>query len=334
MSKKFIQNLTNGRVLITDNKGGVIINLQPYQCSPTSFDEEELYSYMGVNKALVAKWISLEDVRTQVKLPEHKNYGQKYKIGTQCYLNDASKLELVIDSYNPNNGIYCAKIVKTGGMLKIQENAISLTEPMDQNKKINIDIDEYGNLKESDEQPIPQQPSQAQSEIEIVRTDVSSEDKGARSADDIIKSQEAKSREIANQQVEIVYKTPKVEKPVEDESTFIVKADKDVFAKEISASELTNNVQKVVVEEVKKVVENTKPTKDEGRSASLDEAAFVELDSEMQQYISNFMSKDARVKKMTISRCKDVKKLEAIAKCADEISKKGALAKLEKLNGK
>ena len=334
MSKKFIQNLINGRILITDNSGSKIIMLQPYECSLISFDEEYLYSCNVISKMINNKWISLEDVRTQIKLPEHKNYGQKYKIGTKCYLNDASKLELVIDSYNPNNGIYCAKIVKTGGMLKIQENAISLTEPMDQNKKINIDIDEYGNLKESDEQPIPQQPTQAQSEIEIVRTDVSNEDKGARSADDIIKSQEAKSREIANQQVEIIYKEPTKVQPVEDESTFIVKADKDVFAKEISASELTNNVQKVVVEEVKKVVETTKPIKDEGRSASMDEAAFVELDSEMQQYISNFMSKDARVKKMTISRCKDIKKLEAIAKCADEISKKGALAKLEKLNGK
>ena len=60
---------------------------------------------------------------------------------------------------------------------------------------------------------------------------------------------------------------------------------------------------------------------------------FVELDSEMQEYIKNFMSKDARVKKMTISRCKDIAKLTAIAKCADEVSKKGALAKLEKLNG-
>lgn len=333
MSKKYIQNLTNGRVLITDDKGNMIVTLQPYQCSVTSFDEETLYSYSVITKMLSNKWISLQDEKTQIKLPEHKNYGQKYKIGTKCFLNDASKLELVIESYNPNNGIYSAEIVKTGGLLKIQEAAISLTEPVEQNKKINIDIDEYGNLKEeSTEQPIPQQPSDEQSEIEIVRTDVSKEDKGAKSADDIIKSQEAKSREIANQEVEIVYKTPKVEKPVEEESTFIVKADKDVFAKEISASQLTENTQKVVVEELKKVT-NIKP-QEEGRSASMDESAFVELDPEMQQYISNFMSKDARVRKMTISRCKDVKKLTAIAKCADEVSKKGALAKLEKLNGK
>ena len=333
MSKKYIQNLTNGRVIVSDNKGGVIVTLQPYQCSLTSFDEETLYSSITVNKMITSKWISLQDVKTEIKLPEHHNYGQKYKIGTKCYLNDASKLELVIDAYNPNNGIYSAKIIKTGGLLKIQESAISLTEPVEQNKKINIDIDEMGNLKEVDEQPIPQQPTQAQSEIEIVRTEISNEDKSAKSADDIIKSQEAKSREIANQEVEVVYKTPKVEKPVEDESTFIVKADKDVFAKEISASELTNNTQQVVVQELKKVAETVAP-KQEGRSASVDESAFVELEPEMQEYIKNFMSKDSRVKKMTISRCKDIKKLTAIAKCADEVSKKGALAKLEKLNGK
>jgi len=333
MSKKFIQNLTNGRVIITDNKGSVITTLQPYQCSLSSFDEETLYSYIGVSKALAAKWISLQDARTEIKLPEHKNYGQKYKIGTKCFLNDASKLELVIDAYNPNNGIYSAKIVKTGGLIKIQESAISLTEPVEQNKKINVDIDELGNLKEVDEQPIPQQPTQAQSEIEIVRTEVSNNDKGAISADDIIKSQEARSREIANQQVEVVYKSPKVEKPVEDESTFIVKADKDVFAKEISASELTNNTQKVVVQELKKVAESVTP-KEDGRSASIDESAFVELEPELQEYIKGFMLKDNRVKKMTIARCKDIAKLTAIAKCADEVSKKSALAKLEKLNGK
>ena len=332
MSKKYIQNLTNGRVMVTDNKGGVIVTLQPYQCSLTSFDEDVLYTSINFNKMLANKWVSLQDVRTEIKLPEHHNYGQKYKIGTKCFLNDASKLELLIEAYNPNNGIYSAKIVKTGGLLKIQESAISLTEPVEQNKKINIDIDEVGNLKEVDEQPIPQQPTQAQSEIEIVRTELANQDKGARSADDIIKSQEAVSRQIANQEVEVVYKTPKVEKPVEDESTFIVKADKDVFAKEISASELTENTHKVVAQEIKKVAETVTP-KQEGRSASVDESAFVELDPEMQQYISNFMSKDARVKKMTISRCKDIAKLTAIAKCADEVSKKGALAKLEKLNG-
>lgn len=333
MSKKFIQNLTNGRVMVSDNKGGVIVTLQPYECSITSFDEETLYASITLNKMLNAKWISLQDVRTEIKLPEHKNYGQKYKIGTKCFLNDASKLELVIDAYNPNNGIYSAKIVKTGGLIKIQESAISLTEPVEQNKKINVDIDELGNLKEVDEQPIPQQPTQAQSEIEIVRTEVSNNDKGAISADDIIKSQEARSREIANQQVEVVYKAPKVEKPVEDESTFIVKADKDVFAKEISASELTNNTQKVVVQELKKVAESVTP-KEDGRSASIDESAFVELEPELQEYIKGFMLKDNRVKKMTIARCKDIKKLTAIAKCADEVSKKGALAKLEKLNVK
>lgn len=333
MSKKYIQNLTNGHVLITDNKGNVITNLQPYECSVTSFDEETLYNSITLNKMLLNKWVSLQEVKTRIELPEHKNYGQKYKIGTKCFLNDASKLELVIDAYNPNSGIYSAKVVKTGGLLKIQESAISLTEPQDQNKKINVDINEYGELQEVDDEPLPQQPTNDQAGVEIVRTDIPNEDKFAKNADEVVKSQEAVSRQIANQQVEVVYKSPKVEKPVEDESTFIVKADKDVFAKEIKASEFIENTAKVINEEIKNIAP-VKETKNEGRSATIDEAAFVELSEDMQQYIANFMSKDARVKKMTISRCKDIAKLTAIAKCADEVSKKGALAKLEKLNDK
>ena len=150
-----------------------------------------------------------------------------------------------------------------------------------------------------------------------------------------MKSQEEVSRKIANQQVEIVYKEPTKIQPEEEESTFIVKADKDVFAKEISASKLVENTQEAVANEFKNIAQNIKKeVKEEGRSASIDEAAFVELEPELQQYVTNFMSKDARVKKMTISRCKDIKKLTAIAKCADDVSKKGALAKLEKLNVK
>lgn len=335
MSKKYIQNLTNGRVLITDNKGNMLVALEPYQCSLTSFDEETLYICNNVSKMITAKWISLQDERTMIKLPEHKNYGQKYKIGTKCYLNDASKLELIIDSFNPNSGIYSAKVVKTGGLIKIQEKAISLTEPVEQNKKINVDIDEMGNLKEADEEPLPQAPTNDQEGVEIIRTDVSNEEKFAKNADDVLKSQEQTSREIANQQVEVVYTNPRAEKPVEDESTFIVKADKDVFAKEIKASELVENTQKIVSAELKKVADSVKKeSNDEGRAATVDEAAFVELSEDMQEYVKNFMSKDSRVKKMTISRCKDIQKLTAIAKCADEVSRKGALAKLEKLNAK
>ena len=335
MSKKYIQNLTNGKILITDDKGNRVVQLGAYQCSSIAFDEEVLYSYNIITKMLNHKWISLQDVKTRIELPKNKDYGQKYKIGTKCYLNDASKLELIIEAFNPNTGIYSAKIVKTNGLLKIQESAISLTEPLDQNKKINIDVDEYGDLKEVDDEPLPQAPTTDLTGVEIVRTDVSEEDKFAKNADDVVKSQESVSRQIANQQVEVIYKTPKIEKPVEDESTFIIKADKDVFAKEIKASELVKNTQEVIANELKNVSASVKKeVKDEGRAATIDESAFVELSEDMQQYVSNFMTKDARVKKMTIARCKDIAKLTAIAKCADEVSKKGALAKLEKLNAK
>ena len=154
------------------------------------------------------------------------------------------------------------------------------------------------------------------------------------SAADLIKSQDKISQEISNQQAEVVYKTEQEQPKEEDEEIFLVKADKDKFAKEMSATEMMKDTQKAISNEFEKVAKVVKSTKkEESREASIDEVAFAELKPELQEFVNKFMTNDSRVKKMTITRCKDVEKLNAIVKFGDDMSKKAALAKLEKLNG-
>ena len=101
----------------------------------------------------------------------------------------------------------------------------------------------------------------------------------------------------------------------------------------MSATEMMKDTQKAISNEFEKVAKVVKSTKkEESREASIDEVAFAELKPELQEFVNKFMTNDSRVKKMTITRCKDVEKLNAIVKFGDDMSKKAALAKLEKLN--
>lgn len=335
MSKKYVQNLIKSTIILQDAKLNTIIRLEPHQCSFQKFEEEELLDSPYVSSFLSKKIISLQDERTQIVINEHKDYGQKFKIGSQCYLNDESSLELIIDSYDPNTKVYSAKVVKSGGILKLQEQAINLTKFVSSGKKIDIDIDEFGELKpgESDKSALPQEPEQ--SEVEVIRTE-EKDIKSSKNADDLIKSQEKIANDISNQKVEIIYKKPsEAKKETEDEDIYLVKADKDLFAQEITASQLAENTQEAITKEIKKVSETIKSKEDKkvvGKTATIDQTAFVELSSELQEYIKEFMTKDSRVKKIVISKCKDIDKLTAISKCADDLSMKAAKTKLEKLD--
>ena len=200
-----------------------------------------------------------------------------------------------------------------------------------EDKKINIDIDENGDLIETDIVQDRQSAPQSEQSVEIQYSQDNGMQRGV-SAADLIKSQDRISNEISKQQAEVVYKTEQEQPKEEDEEIFLVKADKDHFAKEMSKEEMIADTQKVVSNELKKVAEVVKKAKQESREASIDEVAFAELKPELQEFINKFMTNDNRVKKMTITRCKDVEKLNSIIKFGDEMSKKMAAAKLEKLN--
>lgn len=330
MSKKYIQNMTKATIVIQDTKLNTVVKLAPYTCSNRNFSEEYLEELPYVEKLLSLGKITLQDTKTHITVKKSKDYGQKYSIGTRCYLNGESNLDLEVESYNPSADLYTVKIVKTGGRLKVKENSLSMTKYV--GKKVDVDVDEFGELTETNQKDLSL--PQKQNPVDIVY----SEDNGlqqAVSAADLIKSQDKISEQIANQKVDIVYKTDEEAKQEveDDEEIFLVKSDKDVFSKEVTASELIKNTGEAVQKEVKKLAERLKPAKkEESRSAQPDEAAFVNLSEDLQQYITDFMSKDSRNKKLIISRLKDTNKLKAIITCGDDMSKQAAKSRLEKLN--
>ena len=330
MSKKYILNKTNSVLLIQKANLTTLVKLQPKQCSFQSFEETELMESPYVYKCLNSGRIELLDQRvTVVKKNTAQNYGQKYKIGTRAYLNDKNNLDIEVLSYNPGNQLYTVKLVKTGGKLTIQEAAISLKKNI--GDKINVDIDENGDLTDVENHQdlsLPQGPEQ----VQIVRTQDRAVNR-AINAKSLIDNQNNLANEIANQKVDVVYKDDKEEvRPEDEEETFIVKSKDGKFAKEITSSEMVENTQKAINETLQEVVDSTVVAKPETKDDGFNTEEYVKLTPELQQYISTFMSKDARSKKVVITRLKDVAKLNAIASCADELSSKAAKAKLEKLN--
>ena len=329
MSKKYILNKRNG-ILMLHNGKKLFLTLKAKQCSFQSFEEEELLSIPSIINAYQNGHIDLVDERVQVvKKSTAKDCGQKYKIGTRAFLNDKNNLDIEILSFNPSNNLYKVKLIRTGGVMTTQESSITLKKNKGDN--INVDIDENGELADSENSAtkdlsLPQEPDQ----VQIIHTEDKTVNR-AKNAKEIINNQDALAKEIANQKVDIVFNDDKEETSSEDEEeTFIVKAKDGKFAKEITSSEMIKNTQEVISDSLQKVIDSTKIVKADEKE-DFNQDAFNKLSEEMQDYITSFLNKDARNRKMIISRLKDVEKLSAIASCTDELSMKAARAKIEKL---
>lgn len=333
MSKKYILNKSNYKLMLHDNKSKLLATISPKQCSYQSFEEEELLSIPTLVKTLENGYIELVDEKLEIIAKTvAKDYGQKYKIGTRAYLNDKNNLDIEVVSFNPNNNIYRVKLLRTGGIITTQENAITLKK--NKGDSINVDIDENGELMDSEnastrDLSLPQEPDQ----VQIVHTEDKSVNRAV-NAKQVIDNANNIAEEIANQKVDIIYKDDKEEvRPEDEEEVFIVKSKDGKFAKEITSSEMIKNTQEAVKEAFQEVVDSTKIVNAEEKQ-EFNQDAFNKLSNEMQEYINTFMSKDARNKKMIISRLKDLEKLSAIASCTDELSVKAAKAKIEKLLAK
>lgn len=334
MSKKYILNKTSNTLSFHDSKAKLIVKLKPRQCSFQVFEEDELLSVPSIMSDYQRGRIDLVSERMQIVVKNTaKDYGQKYKIGTRAYLNDKNNLDIEVISYNPNNKIYKVKLLRTGGIITTQESSISLKK--NKGNSIDVDIDENGDLTDSKENTssrdlsLPQEPEQ----VQIVHTEDRTVNK-AKNAKEIINNQDALAEEIANQKVDIVFNEDKQEtRPEDEEETFIVKAKDGKFAKEITSSEMIKNTQEAISDSLQEVIDSTKVVKAEEKE-EFNQDAFNKLSEEMQDYITSFLNKDARNRKMIISRLKDVEKLSAIASCADELSMKAARAKIEKLLAK
>lgn len=331
MSKKYILNKTNSVLALHSSKLQLVAKLQPRQCSYQSFDESELLSSPYIAKTFENGFIDFVDERVEIVTKSvAKNYGQKYVIGTVGYLNDKNNLDIKVLSFNPNTQLYTVEIVKTGGKITVPEDSITLKKNKGDN--VNVDIDENGDLTDvsSLETPrdlsLPQEPEQ----VQVVRTQDRTVNKAV-NAKQLIDDQARIAEEIANQKVEVVYKDDADQPKEDEEETFIVKAKDGRFAKEITSSEMVKNTQKAINESLQEVIDSTKVCKPEEPKDDFNTEEFVKLSPELQTYISSFMNKDARGRKMIISRLKDVEKLKAIASCTDELSIKAAKAKLAKL---
>jgi len=334
MSKKYILNKSNSTLMLHDGKSSLFMTLKPKQCSLKSFEEEDLLSMTSIVKMYDKGFIDLVDERLQIiKKSTAKDCGQKYKIGTRAYLNDKNNLDIEIVSFNPSNNLYKVKLIRTGGIMTTQEGSITLKKNKGDN--IDVDIDENGDLTDSKENvssrdlSLPQEPEQ----VQVVHTEDRTVNK-AKNAKEIINNQDALAEEIANQKVDIVFNDDKEEtRPEDEEETFIVKAKDGKFAKEITSSEMIKNTQEAIQDSLQEVIDSTKVVKADEKE-EFNQDAFNKLSEEMQDYITSFLNKDARNRKMIISRLKDVEKLSAIASCTDELSMKAARAKIEKLLAK
>lgn len=332
MSRKYILNKLNSILLLQDSKLQTVVKLQPKQCSFQAFDEAELLSSPYIYKTYQNGFIDLVDERVEVITKSNaKNYGQKYPIGTKAYLNDKNNLDIEVLSYNPNNGIYTVKILRTGGKITAPEKSITLKKNI--GDKINVDIDENGDLTDVQDASthrdlsLPQEPEQ----VQIVHTEDQTVNRAV-NAKSLIQDQNRISEEIANAKVDVVYKNDEQERPEDEEETFIVKSKDGKFAKELTSSEMVENTQKAINESFQEVIDSTKVCAPKEEKDDFNTDAFMELSDPMKEYINTFMSKDNRSKKVIITRLKDVEKLKAIASCADELSRKAANAKLVKLN--
>ena len=241
-------------------------------------------------------------------------------------------MDIEILSFNPSNNLYKVKLIRTGGVMTTQESSITLKKNKGDN--INVDIDENGELADSENSAtkdlsLPQEPDQ----VQIIHTEDKTVNR-AKNAKEIINNQDALAEEIANQKVDIVFNEDKQEtRPEDEEETFIVKAKDGKFAKEITSSEMIKNTQEAISDSLQEVIDSTKIMRAEEKE-EFNQDAFNKLSEEMQDYITSFLNKDARNRKMIISRLKDVEKLSAIASCTDELSMKAARAKIEKLLAK
>lgn len=313
-------------MFIKNDEGKTVIKLKPYKCSSTAFDDEYLESLSGVQRLVSNGTIELVKNRAEavVNEPVAKDFGQKYKIGTRAYLGKTN-LDIIIKSYDPNNHTYRVSLLKTGAILSADEKSISLTKH--KGDIINVGIDEQGDLidvNKVNDNSLPQEPEQ----VQIVRTEDQSVN-SAKNAKDIINGVDRIAEEISSQQVQIVNKSDVEEKPTQDEETFIIKSSKDVFAKEMTSSELIENTSKAINNSLAEVIQSTEVVKPESVEEQVD---MSKCSPEELEYITDFMSKDTRVRKVTINRLKDIEKLNIIKNYADEVSKKAAAIRLKKLN--
>lgn len=320
MSNYYIYNKSNRLLYVQDSAGKIVFSLSPKKCSLKAYSEEFISDNLSIQSYLKLGYVMLTELKVSEPIERVKENmpGQKFKNGSIVYTKDRARLELTIMEFLPSSNSYKLKINKTGAIIVLAADALSSSKVVQQESS--NDEEKEDNVSYIDKEA--EISSSVNSAVSIVRTEPV-EAKAVDANDRILDS------ELDTSKVEIVdsnkFNIP--QSPVSvNEDTFIIKADNQKFAKEVSEAEIVQNTQKEITNALKQAVNTVSETK---KSVSKP----VNNNTE-NQTVQAFNTLDNRVKKMSIARMKDINKLTMLAESGDELTQKLATARLAKLNGK
>lgn len=302
----------------------IICKLEPYQCSFQAFDEDVLRSSQYVNLLIAKKVITLQDTHTFIehKKKEHNYPGQKYKLGTKGYLVGPNQIACEIIKYNPADRTYIALITKTGGKFTITADQFTLTPTKQEDLKDNgDDIDNIEALNANDNSEISQAP--AEDDFEILNTPygIDAEDENSESADSIIRQYDSGRMQTDGKDAEVIYKmNKKASQENNDEDTFIIKKDGEVFAQEVpnkkvledTAAEINDAFSKIKKERAEEELGNIKKVK----------TFRADIPEDLKNWLACFLDQETRKQKVEVvnmtSSEEDIAKLNLVAEYAEE----------------
>lgn len=305
--KKYIINKTKSILIVQDNNNKTICTLKPFTVSYEPYETSTLKHCRHIQSLLLSDYIELSDTN-EVEFNEFgKDHGQFWKIGTVAQLKGDAGIKIQILAYSPTTKKYKVRIVKSGGTLVVTEKEIvELEQALE---------DEFDNQQ-----------------VEIVDNDGAQEtDESVEelSGEEALRMLEKSAQSISQEDVEINFHEEGTTTPEEDEfeEQLIVKKEGAKFAEEVTlarvAKDTSKEVTKKLTSALTKVAETSNTSK---KTKDLDQ-----IPEKYQEWFQNFLQKDDRKKKMTISSCNDIAKLNIIIQFGDETSVKLAQTKLSKI---
>lgn len=147
----YIQNMKKQLLFIQDENKKVIIKLMPLECTKASIPPSTI-ALPSIQVLIRKKYITLQEVETEIVREYAKDVGQFYKIGTIVYIKGKNNLKGEVIEYNPIKTLYTIAVFnkegnKTGGEITKLEGDIS-TKPFKINIKEQEEDDE--NIQDGD----------------------------------------------------------------------------------------------------------------------------------------------------------------------------------------
>jgi len=347
-NKVFIKNNSKSILLLQNNKKEVFCKLEPKQVSIEAFDKQELRTNVFIQKLLQSNMIILLEERVEEPKPVYRNYGQKYLIGQRCEIKGEHHLVINIVQYLPETGQYRCKLEKTGGIMILTEREIVPLSKEVINKENNVEtVDVVVNqeskvkpeaknvkdimkdaLNELNDEEQYQTPEIITVENQKDYKEMIDKEVNIQAEQDIEAEKQLQKRIYGNKMPNNEVIQPLPQEPEEDlEENIYIMRNKDInqkFAKEVKASKVINDTmtaqQKILQEELSKakVVERNNDN----------QLNVNEIPEKFRKWFLEFLKKDERKKKIAISACKDIEKLNLIIKYCGEYEQNLAKQKL------